>query len=153
MGNQRPIVSKPFMIIGGHNDSRDGEVVYQDCFYGELGPMTRSVFLPEPSAEFDKVMDLSYLSRYGTPEIEQRESMYYEYEADCVARYGPAGQGVSKYWFYRLANDLTYKERYTADSIWRRLHEFYKSLDKQALKPASQPATQPHERIYQVHSR
>lgn len=153
MGNQRPIVSKPFMIIGGHNDSRDGEVVYQDCFYGELGPMTRSVFLPEPSAEFDKVMDLSYLPRCGTPEIEQRESMYYEYEADCVARYGPAGQGNSKYWFYRLVNDLTYKERYTADSVWRRLHEFYKSLDKQALKPTTQPATQPHERIYQVNSR
>lgn len=129
MGNKRPIVSKPFMIIGGHNDSRDGEVVYQDCFYGELGPMTRSVFLPEPSAEFNKVMDLSYLSRYGTPEIRQRESVYYEYEADCVARYGP---GVSKYWFYRLANDLTYKERYTADHIWQRLHEFYKSLDNKA---------------------
>lgn len=127
MSNQRPIVSKPFMIIGGHNDSRDGEVVYQDCFYGELGPMTRSVFLPKPIDDLNKVMDLGFLSRYGTPEIEQRESVYYEYEADCVARYGP---GVSKYWFYRLANDLTHKERYTSDHIWRRLHEFYKSLDE-----------------------
>lgn len=125
---RQDIVKKPFMIIGGNaENSRDGEVIYQDCLYGELGPMTRSVFLPEPVDEFNKVMDLGFLSRYGTPEIEQRESVYYEYEADCVARYGP---GVSKYWFYRLANDLTYKERYTADHIWQRLHEFYKSLDE-----------------------
>lgn len=120
---RQDIVKKPFMIIGGNaENSRDGEVIYQDCFYGDLGPMTRSVFLPEPVNEFNKVMDLGFLSRYGTPEIRQTESVQYEYEADCVARYGP---GVSKYWFYRLVNDLTYKERYTHDEIWRKLHEFY----------------------------
>jgi|26BtaG_2_1085354.scaffolds.fasta_scaffold02680_11 hypothetical protein len=128
MGRQRPVVTKPFMIIGGHaENSRDGEVIYQNC-YGDLAPAERSVFLPDPNDNFvGKVMDLGYLSRYGTPEFKPREEVLYEYVADCVTKYGPAGQGVVRYWFYRLADDLLFKERYTVDHVWQRLHDFYKN--------------------------
>ena len=134
MGRQRPVVRKPFMIIGGHNDSRDGEIIYQDCFYGELGPMTRNVFLPDPVTELDKVMDLGFLSRYGTPEIEQRESAYYEYEADCVARYGP---GVSR----SAIRQIIYGSDCTS---------FIKVLMNKPTQPTCQPAIQPHAKKHQV---
>lgn len=138
MGRQRPVVTKPFMIIGGHaENSRDGEIIYQDCFYGQIRPMENSLLLPEPSAALPKPMDMDYLSRYGTAVYTEDERAYRLFKVDCVTMYSvsehPWTYGAKeawRYWFYHDANDLSYKERYTVDEVWQRLHRFYRSLDE-----------------------
>ncbi|OLF37993.1 hypothetical protein BTW00_02205 [Psychrobacter sp. C 20.9] len=138
MGRQTPVVRKPFMIIGGHaENSRDGEIIYQDCFYGQSWPKDSRLLLPEPSCALPKPMDMDYLSRYGTAVYAENESAYRLFIADSVTMHSvsehPWTYGAKdewRYWFYRNAYDLAYKERYTSDEIWQRLHEFYKSLDE-----------------------
>lgn len=130
---RQDIVKKPFMIIGGNaENSRDGEVIYQGCWYGQVGPIQSSLLLPELSTELQKPMDMGYLSRYGTAVYAEDERAYRLFKADCVTMYSvsehPWTYGAKeawRYWFYRSAHDLTYKERYTHDEIWRKLHEFY----------------------------
>lgn len=114
------------MIIGGDaEDSRDGEVIYQDCFYGEAGPMQNTIYLPPPP-EFPKMMDLGYLSSYGTAVIREPDNTEREFKADCVTMYYASGHHrARRYWFYRDANDSSYKDRYTTDEVYQRLHRFY----------------------------
>lgn len=133
MSRQRSVIKKPFMIIGGNaKDSRDGEIIYQDCFHGQLGPKDSRLLLPESSDALPKPMDMDYLSRYGTAAYVENEPIYRLFVADCVAMYRisehPWTYGAKeawRYWFYRSAHDLTYKERYTNNEIWQRLHRFY----------------------------
>ncbi|MGA6101763.1 hypothetical protein ACPESL_06220 [Psychrobacter pocilloporae] len=138
MAKQRPVVRKPFMIIGGHaKDSRDGEIVYRDCFYGRVRPIEDSLLLPDRSTEPPKVIDMDNLIEYGTAVHREDDQAYRLFKADCVTMYSISDHqwtyGVKqafRYWFYHSAHDLSYKERYTADEIWRRLHRFYRSLDE-----------------------
>lgn len=149
MGRRRQdVVKKPFMIIGGNaENSRDGEIVYQDCYYGQVGPRESSLLLSEPSTELPKVMDMGCLSRYGTAVYAEDERAYSLFKADCVTMYSvsehPWTYGAKealRYWFYHDAYDLSYKSRYTLDEIWLRLHRFYRSLDKKPTQSNNTPA-------------
>lgn len=127
------------MIIGGDaEDNRDGEIIYQDCYYGEEGPIQEVIYLPTPP-KFPKMMDLGYLSRYGTAVVREPNNTEREFKADCVTMYY-GSQDVDNtstdlksigrlaaqcYWFYHDANDLSYKDRYASDELWQRLHRFY----------------------------
>lgn len=130
---RQDIVKKPFMIIGGHaENSRDGEITYQDCFCGQSGPKDSRLLLSKPLAALPKPMDMDYLSRYGAAVYAEDELTYRVFVADCVTMYSvsehPWTYGAKeawRYWFYHDAYDFSYKERYTNDEIWQRLHEFY----------------------------